>query len=96
MSANGEAAKPTLQQRLDPARIRQLEQTTALQTQLLVQRAMHDINDLSNTLHVLTEQANLGSTAARDALRLFFGNFEAAKAAAAGITVVRDIPGKVF
>jgi hypothetical protein len=91
MSQNGQPAQPlTLQQRIAPARVAQLEQAQLQLSAVVVGRAMEDVRALNNALHFLTEQANIGNAPARDLLKLFFGNLDAAKAAAAGIA----LPGK--
>lgn len=90
MSDNGQQHPVlTALQRMNPGRVKQLENTIGLQTQLLVQRALSDARDLANTLHILTEQATMGNANARQSLKLLFDNWEAAKAAGAGITLPR-------
>lgn len=90
MTGNGQPPNPQpLRQRVDPRRVAQLEQQSALQAQLLVARALSDVSNFTNALHHLTEQAEAGQPQARQVLQLFLQNLDAARAAAAGITVVK-------
>jgi len=88
VSANGQAPRPLgLAGRIDPARVRQLEQSQGQLSTVVVGRAMEDVRAFNNSLHFLTEQAGLGNVPARELLKMFFENLDAAKAAGAGITL---------
>jgi hypothetical protein len=90
VSKNGEPlSKPTLAQRVDPARVRQLEQNQIMQSQLLVNRALSDASNLANALEFLTQQAQAGQPQARQVLTLLFANLDAARAASAGIVLAK-------
>jgi hypothetical protein len=82
---NGKIA--TIGQRLDPARVRQLEQQSAFQSQLLVNRALGELSNLANALQFLKDQADAGHPQSRQVLQLLFSNLDAARAASAGIVV---------
>lgn len=83
---------PSLRQRVGPRRVAQLEQQAGVQGQLLVNRALSDLSNLVNALQILTEQANAGHPGARQVLGLLLDNLEVARAAAAGLTLVRGQP----
>ena len=86
MSANGQVpGKPSLAQRVDPARVQQLEQAAAQLNQLAVKRSLGELSNLANALQFVTEQANNGNPVARQLLTLLFGNLDTARAASAGI-----------
>jgi len=79
--------KPTLKQRVDPARVAQLEQQSTVQAQLLVNRALSDVSNLLNALEFVAQQANAGNAQARQVLSMLFANLDAARAASAGIAL---------
>jgi hypothetical protein len=83
-SPNG---KLSLQQRIAPGRVAELEQRAAQQTALLVTRAAHELTDLANTLQYLVDQAGIGNEGARAVLRLWFATEAKARAAAAGVVL---------
>jgi hypothetical protein len=96
MNENGHGPNPlSLPQRVDPARVRQLEQQAALQATLLMQRAFADVRELTNSVHHVTEAARKGDPQAVQALKMLWVNLDDAKAAGAGIAVVRDTPREV-
>ena len=86
MSDNGRpATEQLIAQRMDPARVQQLEQAAAQLNQLAVNRSLGELSNLANALQFVTEQANSGNPVARQLLTLLFGNLDTARAASAGI-----------
>jgi len=84
--------KHTLQQRIDPVRVRELEQQTTLQSQLLAGRAINDIMALVNSLHIVREQAGLGNVQAQQLLRAWKDELRLLDAALAGIVLPSGPP----
>lgn len=74
--------KVTLKQR---ERITELETRVTQQAAFLVQRAVNDLADDTNTLAYLTEQAEIGNPGAREVLRKYFEMQRRAQVAASGI-----------
>jgi hypothetical protein len=88
VTENGQApAKLSLKQRIDPARVAELEQQSQLHSQLIVNRALSDISNLLNALEFITQQANAGHAPSRKVLTMLFANLDAARAASAGIAL---------
>jgi hypothetical protein len=88
MSDNGQPAAPlSLAQKLDAGRVRQLEQQAQQQATLLVTRAASDLQNITNTLQFLIDQANSGNPGARVVLKGYFDTIERARIAATGITL---------
>jgi hypothetical protein len=88
MTANGQPpGTRSLHQRLDPARVAQLEQNDRMQSALLVNRALGDVSNLANALEFLVQAANGGNATARSVLSLLFANLDTARAASAGIAL---------
>lgn len=84
----------SIAQRLDPARVRQLEQERQQAAIMLLQRAVGDVSGLLNSLAVLRDNAAVGNQQAQQLLKAWADGLSRTGAAAAGIVISSTPPAE--
>ena len=85
-------SKESIAARLDPARVRQLEQQLLQSVMIQVDFSDKLVLLLSNAIHTLVEQAQGGNLVARQHLKLLSDNLKDASAASAGVILPSGPP----